>query len=401
MRRFQNHWPMVGCFLACLCLVPMQLASGMQQQIQEDPFGLPRVNLDGARLVPNAARVNLGLVQEDEAQGDQPAKSEQEADDGPIVSTRRAAEPVDEQLVQLELWDGSRISGKLQVSTVGVQTEFGPLQVPIGRIRTISPGLDSYPELRQQLQKLVADLDDKDFEVRETAQRELIDRGVMLRQWLQSVDDQGSAERKKRLGEIMREIESLVEDLDDGLEGDLEPAMINGDTVATESFSIVGRVEQKQFVVTTPFGDLNVDLKDIKRIDRTIFGTAPEVRKVVSVNATAFFQRQPVSTRIRVERGDQIVIRGSGVVHWTNWNTTSTPSGLPNQGQYQGINAGTLVARVGSSGKLIAIGEKKEFRAANSGVLFLGIAVQDNHANNNGYQWTGSYKARVLVVPGG
>lgn len=398
MGRSSNLWPqwlVFGCVVALMggpsC--PAVLA----QSDEAPPFDAP-VQVQQLRPLEKNIRLQAGLAQQEEADAPPVEKAEQES--GPVISTRRAAAPVDDQQVQLQLWDGSLIGGKLQVQTIGIQTEFGRLEVPIGRIRTISPGLDSYPELRQQLESLVAGLDDKDFEVREQAQRELVDRGLMLRKWIQGLEDQGSAERKKRLGEITREIDVLLEEMEDGLEGDLEPALINGDTVETETFSIVGRIEQQEFEVQTPFGALQVALKDIKQLDRTAFGAAPEVRKNVTVHAEAFFQREPVSTRIRVEKGDEITVRGSGVVHWTNWNATSTPEGLPNQGQHEGINAGTLVARIGNSGKLIPIGEKHTFRAPAGGVLYLGIAVQDNHANNNGYRWTGSYKARVLVVPG-
>ena len=86
---------------------------------------------------------------------------------------------IDDQLIQFELWDGSQISGKVQVDAIVVSTSFGELQVPVGKIRKILPGLDSYPELKNRIDGLVAQLADKDFDKREAAQRELLDMGLL------------------------------------------------------------------------------------------------------------------------------------------------------------------------------------------------------------------------------
>ena len=147
------------------------------------------------------------------------------------------------------------------------------------------------------------------------------------------------------------------------------------------------------------FGNLTVKLADIKMGDRSFNFGKSKITKSVQIGATAFFQKQPVSTRIRVNRGDKIKIRADGVVQWTNWNSSSTPEGLTNQGQWQGINSGRLVARIGDGGKYIDVGSKSEFTAKTSGILYLGIAVRDNYANNPGYRWTGHYNAKIQVKP--
>ena len=100
-----------------------------------------------------------------------------------------------------------------------------------------------------------------------------------------------------------------------------------------------------------------------------------------------------------MNKGDRITIRAEGTVDWTNWSNTSSPEGLQNQGNWNGIACGALCARVGKSGKIVKIGSKESFVAKKSGVLYLAIAMKDNYANNNSYRWEGEFKTRVLVQP--
>jgi hypothetical protein len=57
-----------------------------------------------------------------------------------------------------------------------------------------------------------------------------------------------------------------------------------------------------------------------------------------------------------------------------------------------------LCIRVGSEGEIIKVGADGEFVAKKSGVLYLGIAMQDNYLNNN-YKWTGEYQVKLRVTP--
>lgn len=316
----------------------------------------------------------------------------------PVVTQEKNKPPTDPQLIQVQLWDGSIITGKVKLKSFRIRTEFGVLDVPIGRVRRLLPGYQSYPRIVKDVNTLVTQLGDKDFDVREAAQRELISRGLLFRDVIAAAGGETNAEQKKRLAEVDKEFNGLMEELEE--EGEVMPrSLIRQDTLETDSFAIVGDIELKELLVETKFGDLKVTLADIKSGDRTVFQSASEVSKSVSVKGEAFFQRKPTATRIRVSKGDRISIRGSGTVNWTNWNQTSTVTGLPNQGQYQGMPCGTLAARIGSSGKLIKIGDKKVFTATSSGMLYLGIAMQDNYVNESSYRWTGNYRAKVKVEP--
>ncbi len=151
--------------------------------------------------------------------------------------------------------------------------------------------------------------------------------------------------------------------------------------------------------MSSKFGELTVNLSDIKMADRSFREPRSEIRKSIEVDGAAFFQTQPVSTRIRVNRGDRILIKASGILQWQNWSTSSGPNGLAKQGQWEGMNCGCLAARIGESSQYIKIGEKEEFTAKQSGVLYLGVAMRDNYATNEGYTWGGEYTAKIRVQP--
>lgn len=341
------------------------------------------------------AHAGQGGFQDDDSASTEATQPE---DEERPVEKKKVKQEIDPQMIQVELWDGSVIAGRVKLDKIRVRTEFGVLEVPIGKVRRVLPGYQSYPKIVKEFEALVTQLGDKDFDVREAAQRELTSRGILFREVIANVIGNTNAEQKKRLAEIEKEFDTVVEEMEEEDEG-VPRSLIEQDTLETDSFSIVGRIEVEQFLVATKFGELKVTLADIKAGDRTVFQVSPSISRTFTVKGEAFFQRKPTSTRIRVNVGDRISIRGSGTVNWTNWSQTSTVNGLPNQGQYKGMASGTLAARIGTSGKLIKIGEKKVFTATSSGTLYLGVAMQDNYVNESSYRWSGNYRAKVQVEP--
>ena len=328
--------------------------------------------------------------------GDNKPADDVVTDTSPSVSPNK----LNENYIRFYLWDGSIVSGDLQVEAISLATEFGTLQIPINSIKNFHPGLNSFPELNAKIQSLVEGLGDKNFDVREESQRELTAMGLQIRNEIQKLKDDGSAERKKRLGIIRNEIKQALAELEEsGDEFSPERSLIRGDSIETPEFSAVGKIQQQTFTLQSKFGQLSVQLSDIKMAERPIIEQRLEVRKTISVGGESFFQRAPMSTGIRVSRGDKIKVKADGIVQWTNWSKSSGPDGMPNQGKYQGISSGTLCARIGNSGKIVELGSKGEFVAEGNGMLYLAIAMQDSLENNSGYTWTGQYKAKVHLRP--
>ena len=81
--------------------------------------------------------------------------------DEPIVELSRG--PVVEmgpKHLRMHLLDGSVISGDLAIGEVEVETAFGKLVVPIDKIRSLRPGLDSNPKMLAHIEGLIKGLSD-------------------------------------------------------------------------------------------------------------------------------------------------------------------------------------------------------------------------------------------------
>ena len=365
-----------------------------QQDLQQDLAEKPQIVLVQEQSVPPEVQA---------ADDDSAVKSQSENKTDENITDTAAIEAksdIGNQFIRFHMWDGSIVGGDVAFDKIDIDTTFGTLQIPIRDILKFHPGLDSIPALGARITTLVEGLGDKDFSVRENSHRELVSMGLQLQNEIGRFEDGGSAERKKHLEEIKKLIAEMSDESGDLETGELERPLIRGDLIVTREFSIVGKIRQSEFQLSSKFGDLLVNLADIRMADRSFNSSKEEVRKSVEISGTSFFQTTPVSTKIRVNRGDKISIRASGVVQWTNWSTSSGPDGIENQGTWQNQNSGTLMARVGKGDNYIKIGSSGDFVAKQAGELFLGIAIQDNFAkNNSGYRWDGDYTAKIVIQP--
>lgn len=324
--------------------------------------------------------------------------------DQPRAVIDTAAQPApasmaDDQ-IKLHMWDGSIVSGTVSVASIKVQTEFGQMTIPINKIVSFYPGLDSFPQKQAELKRLVEELGDGTYQVRENAHRALVRMGLPLKNEISKFTDGGSVERKKHLVEIRKELDELVDDMDDMDEAPSVRELTRQDKVVTPSMTVVGKIQEDLFVISSKFGRLKVKLEDIEHASRDVNVAKEDIRKKLILDSDNFFQRKPRSTGIRVNKGDRIRIRAGGVMQWTNWNASSTPEGLTNQGQWNSIQSGTLIACIGKDqNNVVKVGAKEEWVAKKSGVLYLAIAIQNNYVNNDGYRWTGEYDAKVIVSP--
>ena len=75
--------------------------------------------------------------------------------------------------MQIHMMEGSVFSGRFSVEAFTVQTEFGELTVPVSRVVSFTPGLESHPELRKRIARLIQTLGANDASERDAAQRAL------------------------------------------------------------------------------------------------------------------------------------------------------------------------------------------------------------------------------------
>ncbi|MFK7788891.1 MAG: hypothetical protein AB8C95_05265 [Phycisphaeraceae bacterium] len=325
------------------------------------------------------------------------APAEADAEEEPADEPTPAPKPAEPGVLRFHLMDGTIITGKLTAETLPVSTEFGELTVPIQSIASFAPGLSSHAEIDQTITALIKDLGNPDAKTRDKAQAQLLAYGPGLLAELQAYASDPDAERKVRIATIMEELYTVETDAFDMEQGP-SISLTRLDQVVTERFTIAGKIKQDTFIIASKFGELTVKLGDIKAVER-MSSEKPEMRRTVEVSGMDMTCKGYKKTGIRVNRGDRIIITAEGRVTMSPWgsNSVSSPDGVAQNGMYNGkIPMGALAGRIGDSGEELLIGSKNSFIAKKSGVLQLGFAMQQNWAN---YQFPGSYKARVRVVP--
>ena len=326
---------------------------------------------------------------------EKPATSAENEDDAPATDAEPKEEEIDPRIIRMHLSDGSIISGKLAITTLAIDTRFGRLDVPIEEIRYIKPGIDSRPQLKEQVQSWIELIGSSDAEQRKAASAQLVKLGTGVLQLLRPLVHDASATRAAEARAI---IERISEELDMEM---VNPADFSTqDVIATKAFTITGRIVPQSFALASDFGDLKMPLADVMKADRNT-GEPEEHRKVVSINQTNFVSRSMKTTGIRVSKGDRIVIKASGQLSMTRWgNAIATPDGASNTGWYLSgkIYNGAVCMRIGNSGQITKVGSNLSVSAPESGILYLGIAMNPRYAADN-YQYPGQFKVDVRVKP--
>jgi hypothetical protein len=338
----------------------------------------------------------LQLQQEPEV----PKSDEAKSDEPVVVEVSETPKNERPNELRLHLWDGNVITGELEISELTVNTEFGALTIPVSKVLSLRPGLDSFPERQAEIAKLVEDLGAPDFQQRENARRALLAMGRLLHEEIYRFDDGGNGERKRHLEEIRKEFELQMDNADDIDEwdaGDLPKPLVRKDQVETRDFVVVGKIATESFQVGSKYGPLSVNLADVRYADREPTGSLVR-RATVTVLGNDFAGTSMKSTGIRLERGDRVVVRATGNITMSPWGNqaVANPDGNTAYGVFDSHGGGTLLARIGDNGEYIKVGAKATFTARKAGVLNLGIAVQSDYAQQ-GYQFPGEYKVKLVV----
>lgn len=311
---------------------------------------------------------------------------------------RTPAAPVNPKLVMLHLQDGTVIAGEMTINEISVATEFGELKVPLDKIRSIAPGLASSPELAGRVNGLIQDLGSDDYKAREQAHKDLQAMGLKVQRILEAYRNDENSERKRHIGEILKDFEEQASQQDDE-EAPTERPLIAKDTVVTDDFTIVGKISPAEFKVSSKYGPLNVALADLKRAERPR-SVKEAIRKSVQVPGDNLVQRTFKNSGIKVEAGDKITIRADGSIVMSPWGSDqmSGPDGGANYGWYVAnqIYGGALVAKIGDKGTVFKVGSKHTFTAKTSGVLQFAVAMQHQYSQQ-GYSYPGNYNVKVTV----
>jgi len=355
----------------------------------------PRV--EGAAILERIKAAIPGVIP-DKPEGGKKEKAKEE----PTVDVPRAAVVnYGPRYLKLHLFDGSILTGDLSIAEITVETQFGKLIVPVDKIRSFSPGLDSFPELSAKIVDQIKSLGSDDYKTREQAHKDLSAMGMKVQKELEKFAADENVELKRHVGEILKELEEAAEEQGDDEEAVVEQPWIRQDTVVTSDFTVVGKVTPAEFKVSSKYGDLHVKLADVRRAEREV-GAKESFRKSVTVQGENLAQRSFKSTGIRVQAGDRITIKAEGSITMTPWgsNASSGPDGAPNYGWYvpNQIAGGALVGRIGEKGTMFKVGKQFTVVAKSSGVLQLAIGMQGDYSGD-GYQFPGEYRVKLKIDP--
>ena len=375
------------------------------QEIVDEEFSGPLLVEDAIELVegddpfsgPAAPAEEKPASVKDKVEENKAEEPEEEA-------PREPAAPVDPKVIRIHLMDGSVISGELTIEEITVETDFGKLIVPITSINSFKPGLDSYPHLADSVNGLIEKLGSDDYQTREQAHKDLGKMGLKVKMELERFKNDENAERKRHVEQILKEFESLAEEQADGDDEEaapVEPVWLRDDTVVTNRFTAIGKIEPKSFTMNSKYGPLTVKLADVRMMDRES-GAKETVRRKLSVPGSNLVQAGFKNSGVRVEAGDKITITADGSIVMSPWgsNMNSGPDGGQNYVWYVNnkIPGGALMAKIGSSGEEFKVGSKHSFVAKRSGVLQFAIAMQAQYAQQ-GYSYPGQYNVKVRVDP--
>ncbi|MEX2214996.1 MAG: hypothetical protein WD768_12755 [Phycisphaeraceae bacterium] len=365
-------------------LIEIQIDNG--KQVQGRVRAIQAVAEDVAEEAPK---------KEDKGKAEEPKEPKEEEE--PV---RVPAEPIDPEIIRLHLQDGSIMTGKLSIKDIVVDTSFGKLTIPIANILSFRPGLDSFPNLAKKIDDQITALGSADFNEREGSQKALAAMGSQIRRLLENrLKDETDAERVRRLKQLLEGIEEAGLDEDEWGDEGGPKEWIKQDTIVTTDFTVVGTIVQKNFTIGSKFGELTVQLADVKRAERMQM-SKEDLKKSIAVDGSNIAQRNFKNTRIKLEVGDRVSLTADGTITMTPWgsNAMSTPDGSPNYGWYLGnqMPAGLLVGKVGDSGQIFKVGSKHSFVAKKAGYLYLAIGMNPSYATQ---AFPGKYDVKVRVQP--
>jgi hypothetical protein len=324
---------------------------------------------------------------------DKNAKKDKEPQPAPVIT--RTAGNTDPDVIKLNLMDESIITGKLSVKEIAVETQYGTLNIPVANIRSFTPGLQSHPGYAKQVNTLIQALGSSNFNEREKAQVQLMDKMPTIRGELEKYQNDADTERRNRVVAILTQYDEAAADEPAGASPWL---MQQKDVVETLDFTVVGKIVPQSFQLTSQYGPLTIQLADIRKAQRDT-NKKEDLRQTISVDASNFAYKNPLNTNIRLERGDKLTITAEGTLQMQPWgnNASTTPEGNQQYGWFLGnqIAMGALIGRVGSNDQFTKIGNKYSLTVDKPGVLQLAIAMNNDY---NETQFPGKFTVKIHVA---
>jgi hypothetical protein len=294
---------------------------------------------------------------------------------------------------EVRLDDQSVVRVHLLQSQITVHTPYGKLTVPAADVRQIDFGHHPPAGTDRRVREAIEQLASKTFAAREAAGKQLLALGPLAYEALQKATKNPDLEVVRRAKDLLKKLESLHPE---------ERLMRKPhDLVHTPTFVIAGKVEGATLKVKTAyFGESQLKLADLWSL-RALDGPSAATVLVDSARHAIPGNLVWLQTEVEVRKGGTLHVVASGQIDMypigADTGQWMAGPGGPKWGGRGGVmgagpQPGTLVGRIGKSGKEFVIGERLEEKARDDGRLFLRI-VPSPWGNGS----TGEYKAVVTV----
>jgi hypothetical protein len=191
----------------------MKLAAG-DQVVKFPASGIARLQLAGKVEDPDDSTASLSLANDDLLVGTlagalklDTAFSTLNMTTGEIRRLSRGKGSV--QDVQVVLWDETTVSGQLQESEVSCKLKCGvEMNVPVALVEEyLQPRPTPSAAVAQTIEKLAADLNADDWQLRDAAQKKLVGMGTVVIGILKQLRAKQSPEGQQRIDQIIKELE--------------------------------------------------------------------------------------------------------------------------------------------------------------------------------------------------
>ena len=275
--------------------------------------------------------------------------------------------------------DGTRLAGIPAGEGIKVKTAYGILTVPMRelvRIRFCS-SVDS--NLSEKIAGLIQQLGHEEFDLREEATEKLTAIGLPALKALEKAQQSEDEEIKARAEKLVAQLEGNVEEPDED-ELHLVPLEGEEDEVETSEFTIKGQIEEQNFMVKTRYGSLGFKRADILSI---VFQEPLVTRLSFDVpGATLAEKNSWFDSQADLAEGEEFRLKASGILTLATHNGTKCgPDGTRSIKRtpppaFKGFPTGSLVGKIGKTGKPFLVGTDYEGVVEKKGRLFLGISLQ-------------------------
>jgi hypothetical protein len=197
-----------------------------------------------------------------------------------VVVAARVAVAAEDLIWQVDLVDGGRVVGPVVTEAVEIRTEFGLLRVPVGKLTEVTPGLVSRPDWLRRVDGLIDGLGDAKAEVREQAERALVEIGPRVQLAVETASRDEDFERRLRARRVLRAIAESKR---------RARAWPRQDVVMAAGQRFAGKIVGGEIEIEAVWGKVRMPIADVESL------SAPASRKVVDLLGEIDVERDAVA----------------------------------------------------------------------------------------------------------